>query len=80
MRQIILKDQHETTLEIIIVNIWLPKNLFVLYITQFVKWKKVRVQVSNEMVEKHNRGALKHVYDIVTGDELWIDAYESESN
>ena len=31
------------------------------------------------MPQKYNRGASKHVYDIVTGDELWIYAYETES-
>ena len=29
--------------------------------------------------KKYDRGASKHVYDIVTGDELWIYVYESES-
>ena len=31
------------------------------------------------MLRKYDRGASKHVYDIVTGDESWIYAYESES-
>ena len=31
------------------------------------------------MLQKYDGGASKHVYDIVTGDESWIYAYESES-
>ena len=31
------------------------------------------------MLQKYDRGASKHVYDIVTGDESWIYAYEPES-
>ena len=31
------------------------------------------------MLEKYDHGASKHVYDIVTGDESWIYAYEPES-
>ena len=31
------------------------------------------------MLQKHDRGASKHVYDIVTGDESWIYTYEAES-
>ncbi len=31
------------------------------------------------MLKKYDRGASKHVYDIVTGDESWIYAYEPES-
>ena len=31
------------------------------------------------MLPKYNRGASKNVYDIVTGDESWIYAYEPES-
>ena len=34
---------------------------------------------SKEMLQKYDRGASKHVYDIVTGDESWIYAYEPES-
>ena len=31
------------------------------------------------MLQKYDRDASKHVYDIVTGDESWIYAYEPES-
>ena len=31
------------------------------------------------MLKKYDRGASQHVYDIVTGDESWIYAYEPES-
>ena len=41
--------------------------------------KKDRVDWSKEMLQKYNRGASKHVYDIVTGDESWIYVYELES-
>ena len=31
------------------------------------------------MLQKYDRAASKHVYEIVTGDESWIYAYETES-
>ena len=31
------------------------------------------------MLQKYDRGASKHIYDIVTGDESWIYVYEPES-
>ena len=31
------------------------------------------------MLQKYDRGASKHVYDIVTDDESWIYAYEPEN-
>ena len=31
------------------------------------------------MLQKYRRSVSKHIYDIVTGDEWWIYAYESES-
>ena len=41
--------------------------------------KKARVDWSQEMLQKYDRGASKHVYDFVTGDESWICEYEPES-
>ena len=41
--------------------------------------KKTRVDWSKEILQKLDRGASKHVYDILTGDESWIYAYERES-
>ena len=32
------------------------------------------------MIQKYDRGASKHVYNIVTGDESWIYTYEAEIN
>ena len=32
------------------------------------------------LLQKYDRGASKHVYDIATGDESWIYAYGPESN
>ena len=56
------------------------KNLFALDPTQFVnRSKKARVDWSKEMLQKYDRGALKHVYDIVTDEESWIYAYKPES-
>ena len=56
------------------------KNLFALYPTQFVnRSKKTPVAWSKERLQKYDHGASKHVYDIVTGDESWIYAYEPES-
>ena len=51
---------------------WIPHNLS-------IAQKKVRVDWSKEMLQKYDHGASKHVYDIVTGDEFWIYAYERES-
>ena len=31
------------------------------------------------MLQKYDRGAAKHIYDIVTDDESWIYEYEAES-
>ena len=49
--------------------------------TQFVNRskKKAHVDWSKEMLQNYDRGATKHVYDIVTGDGLWIYVYEPES-
>ena len=56
------------------------KNLFALDPTQFVnRSKKARVGWSEEMLQKYDRGASKHVYGIVTVDESWIYVYEPEN-
>ena len=48
--------------------------------TQFVnRSKRARVDWSEEMLQKYDHGALKLVYDIVTGDESCIYAYETKS-
>ena len=69
MRQLILQDRNVTYLEI---TFDCQKNLFALDPTQFVNRskKKTRVDWSKEMLQKYDRGASKHVDDIV---------YESES-
>ena len=83
VRQLILQDRHviyreiETTLGISGTSIhlivkkncshWIPHNL------SFAQ-KKPHVDWSNEMHQKYDRGASKHV--IVTGDESWIYAYK----
>ena len=88
MRQLILEDRHvtyreiETTLGISglhehlivkkICSRWIPHNLS-------IAQKEARVDWSKEVLQKYDRGALKHVYDIVTADESWIYAYEPES-
>ena len=41
--------------------------------------KKACVDWSKEIIQKYDRGASKHVYDIVASDELWNYAYELES-
>ena len=93
MHQLILQERHviyreiETTLGISGTNIhsilhehltvkkncsrWIPHNWS-------IAQKKTRVDWSKEMLQKYNRGASKHVYNIVTGDELWIYAYGLE--
>ena len=51
---------------------WIPHNLS-------IAQKKARDDWSKEMLQKYDRGASKHVCDIVTGAESWIYAYEPES-
>ena len=41
--------------------------------------KKVRINWCKEMLGKYNFGASKAVYNIYTGDECWIYAYEPET-
>ena len=41
--------------------------------------KKASVDWSKEMLQKYDRGASKHGYDIVTGNESWNYAYEPKS-
>ena len=94
VRQLILHDRHmtycgiETTLGISGTSIhsilhehltvkkifshWIPHNMS-------IAQKKARVNWLKEMLQKYDRGASKHVYDIVTGDETWVYAYELES-
>ena len=95
VRQLILQDRQvtsrkiETTLgisgtcihSILNMNIWLPKKIYARWIPQNlpIAQKNARVDWSKEMLQTHDRSASKHVYDIVTGDILWIYAYEPES-
>ena len=51
---------------------WIPHKMS-------IAQKKARIDWSKEMFQKYVPGASKHVYDIVTGDESWIYAYEPES-
>ncbi|CAK9815952.1 Histone-lysine N-methyltransferase SETMAR [Anthophora plagiata] len=51
---------------------WIPHNLT-------NSQKRARVNWCKEMLKKYNRGASKAVYNIYTGDESWIYAYEPES-
>ena len=51
---------------------WIPHNLSIAQKNARIVWLK-------EMLQKFDRGASTHVYDIVTGDESWIYAYEPES-
>ena len=84
MRQLILQNRHviyreiETTLGVSGTSVhsilhehfnvkkiclrWIPHNLS-------IAQKKARVDWSKEMLQKYDRRASKHVYDIVTGDE-----------
>ena len=48
---------------------WIPHNLSI---------AQNRL-VSKEILQKYDGIASKHVYDIVIGDESWINAYETES-
>ena len=93
MRQLILQDRHvtyreiETTLGISgtsihsilcehltvknICSYWIPHNFSIAQKKPCIDWSK-------EILQKYGRGASKLVYDIVTGDESWIYAYEHE--
>ena len=51
---------------------WIPHNLT-------IAQKKNRVNWCKEMIKKYNRGASNAVYNIYTGDESWIYAYEPET-
>ena len=83
MRQLILQDRHETYHEIettlgvsgtSIHSFDSQKNLFTLVPTQFVnRSKKPCVDWLKETLQKYDRGASKHVYDIVTVDESRLD-------
>ena len=83
MRQLILQHRHltyrdiKTTLGIsgtnkhsILHEHLIYKNLFALDATQFVnRSKKACVDWLKEMLQKHDRGISKHVYDIVTDEK-----------
>ncbi|GFT41022.1 putative mariner transposase [Nephila pilipes] len=51
---------------------WIPHNLT-------NSQKKARVDWCKEMLEKYIQGTSKAVYNIYTGDESWIYAYEPET-
>ena len=94
MRQLIFRDRHvtyreiETTLGISGTSIhsilhkhltvekicwrWIPHNLA-------IAQKKGSCRLVERNAPKNDRGASKHVYYILTGDEYWIYAYEPES-
>lgn len=40
--------------------------------------KRARVDSGGKMLKRFNQGRLNHVYQIVTGDEIWISCYEPE--
>lgn len=94
VRELILQDRHVTYREIEaslgismtsinkilhehlavkkICSRWIPHNLT-------KAQKDARVNWCKEMLKKYNRGASKAVYNIYTGDESWIYAYEPET-
>ena len=94
VRELIMQDRHvtyreiETSLGISMNSIhtilhehlalkkicsrWIPHNLT-------IAQKKARVDWCKEMLKKYNRGASNAVYNIYTGDESWIYAYEPET-
>lgn len=94
VRQLIIQDRHVTYREIEaslaisgtsihsilhehlvvkkICSRWIPHKLT-------IAQKRTRVDWCKEMLKKFSRGGSKHVYDIVTGDESWIYAYEPET-
>lgn len=51
---------------------WIPHNLT-------IAQKQARVDWCKQMLKKFERGASRHVFNIVTGDESWIYSYEPET-
>ncbi|KAG5336851.1 SETMR methyltransferase, partial [Acromyrmex charruanus] len=51
---------------------WFPHNLTEAQKPARIKWSK-------EMLKKFNRARVNLVYNIITGDEIWIYSYEPES-
>ena len=51
----------------------------VIFYHQSIAQKKTRIDWSKVILQNYDRGASKHVYDIVTGDESWIYVDEPES-
>lgn len=94
VRELIMQDRHvtyreiEASLDISMTSInkilhdhlavkkissrWIPHNLT-------NGQKKARVDWCKEMLQKYNHGASNAVYNICTGDESWIYAYEPET-
>lgn len=94
VRQLVMQDRHVTYREIeaslgismtsihailhehlIVKKIcsrWIPHNLS-------VDQKQARVDWCKKMIKKYNRGTSKAVYNIYTGDETWIYAYDPET-
>ena len=65
---------HEHLTDKKICSRWIPHNLSI------AQKKKACVDWSKEILQRCNRDASKHVYDIVTGDESWIYAHDPKLN
>ena len=65
----ILSILHEHLTAKKICSRWIRHNLS-------IAQKKAGGDWSKEVLQKYDRGDSKHVYDILTGDESWISAYD----
>ena len=81
VRELIMQDHNATYREIeaslAYIQYCMNTDLFSLDPAQH-RSKKVRVDWCKFMLEKYDGCASKHIYKIVTGNELWICAYEPE--
>lgn len=68
----IYKILHEHLAVKKICSRWIPHNLR-------IDQKRARVDWCKKMLRKYNQGASKAVYNIYTGDESWIYAYDPET-
>ena len=87
VRELIMQDRHvtyreiEASLGISMTSIHkiLHEHLAVIPHNLTIAQTQARVNWCQAMLKKYNRGASKAVYNIYTGDESWIYAYEPES-
>ena len=78
MRQLIFRDRHVTYREIETTLGISGTSIYSILHGHFTA-KKIFSRLVKRMLQKYDRIVSKHVYDIMTGDELRIYVYEPES-